>query len=63
MIPRYLAGEAEFQGPRGFEPYLRELARVKDAYAETNAQLNNDWQANKENLFRLREAASRYLSL
>ena len=61
MIPRYLAGEGEFQGPRGFEPYLRELARVKDVYAETNAQLNSDWKANKDTLFRLRDAASRYL--
>jgi hypothetical protein len=61
MIPRLLAGEMEFQGARGFEPYLRELLRVKDAYEATNAQLNNDWKANKNTLFRLRDAASKYL--
>jgi len=61
MIPRLLAGDGEFQGAKGFEPYLHELVRVKDAYEETNAQLSGDWSANKNNLFRLRDAASRYL--
>jgi hypothetical protein len=61
MIPRLLAGENEFQGPRGFEPYLHELTHVKDAYEATNAQLNSDWKANKNTLFRLRDAASKYL--
>jgi hypothetical protein len=61
MIPRLLAGEMEFQGARGFEPYLRELSYVKDAYEATNAQLNSDWKANKNTLFRLRDAASKYL--
>jgi hypothetical protein len=61
MIPQLLAGEGEFQGARGFEPYLHKLAEVKDAYAETNAQLSGDWNTNKSNLFRLRDAASRYL--
>jgi hypothetical protein len=61
MIPRLLAGEMEFQGARGFDPYLRQLARVKDAYEATNTQLNSDWAANKNSLFRLRDAASKYL--
>ena len=61
MIPRLLAGDGEFQGAKGFEPYLHELVRVKDAYEETNAQLSGDWAANKNNLFRLRDVASRYL--
>jgi len=61
MIPRLMAGEAEFGGTRGFEPYLRRLASVKDAYEATNAQLNSDWRNSKSTLFRLRDAASRYL--
>lgn len=61
MIPQLLAGDGEFAGPEGFEPYLARLAVVKDAYAETNAQLHADWQASKDNLFRLRDAASRHL--
>jgi hypothetical protein len=61
MIPQLLAGEGDFQGARGFEPYLQRLAQVKDAYAETNAQLSGDWKTNKGQLFRLRDAASRHL--
>jgi hypothetical protein len=61
MIPQLLAGDGEFSGPEGFEPYLARLTVVKDAYAETNAQLHADWTANKDNLFRLRDAASRHL--
>lgn len=61
MIPALLAGEGVFGGPRGFVPYLRALEGVKDAYTKTNEQLKADWQANKADLFRLRDAASRYL--
>jgi hypothetical protein len=61
MIPALLAGEGRFEGPNGFVPYLRELERVKDAYRETNEQLTADWEANRDNLFRLRDVARRYL--
>jgi hypothetical protein len=61
MIPQLLAGDGEFAGAEGFEPYLARLAVVKDAYAQTNEQLHADWKASRENLFRLREAASKHL--
>jgi hypothetical protein len=61
MIPSLLAGDGEFSGPHGFLPYLRRLERVKEAYEATNKQLAQDWDANKDNLLRLRDAASRYL--
>jgi hypothetical protein len=61
MIPKLLAGDGMFAGRRGFEPYFRKLAAVKSAYEPANDQLNSDWQKNKTTLFRLRDAASRYL--
>ena len=61
MIPRLLAGEGAFAGRRGFEPYIRKLEGVKSAYEPANDQLNSDWQKNKTALFRLRDAARRYL--
>jgi hypothetical protein len=61
MIPELLAGEGKFSGPGGFLPYLRDLEKVKDAYRETNEQLTADWEANRNSLFRLRDAASKYL--
>jgi hypothetical protein len=61
MIPQLLAGDGRFAGPHGFVPYLRTLETVKGAYTEINQQLLTDWQTNRANLLRLREAASRYL--
>lgn len=61
MIPELLSGEGRFAGAQGFRPYLQELERVRDAYQATNEQLRADWHANKDNLFRLRDAASKYL--
>ncbi|HEX6523411.1 MAG TPA: hypothetical protein VF070_25935 [Streptosporangiaceae bacterium] len=61
MIPKLLAGEGMFAGRKGFEPYFRKLEGVKSAYEAANDQLNSDWQKNRRTLFRLREAASRYL--
>jgi hypothetical protein len=61
MIPKLLAGEGMFAGRRGFEPYIRKLESVKNAYEPANDQLNSDWQKNKTALFRLRDAARRYL--
>jgi hypothetical protein len=61
MIPALLAGEGDFTGAQGFLPYIRELERVKDAYQATNEQLRADWEGNKSSLFRLRDAASKYL--
>jgi hypothetical protein len=61
MIPELLAGEGKFVGRRGFEPYFMQLEAVKSAYEPANDQLNSDWGKNKTALFRLRDAASRYL--
>ncbi|MEU0344142.1 MULTISPECIES: hypothetical protein [Streptomyces] len=61
MIPRLLTGEGKFRGARGFEPYFRKLERYKYAYEAANDQLTSDWLQNKQQLFALREAASRHL--
>lgn len=61
MIPDLLAGEGEFAGERGFEPYFRRLEPYRDAYEPTNEQLRNDWRASKDDLLRLRDAAARHL--
>jgi hypothetical protein len=61
MIFDLVAGDGEYSGDRGFEPYVRRLEPFKDAYEPTNDQLRNDWRDNRENLLRLRDAARKHL--
>ncbi|MBF6240497.1 hypothetical protein IU474_25975 [Nocardia otitidiscaviarum] len=55
------AGEGEFSGPRGYEPYIRRVGTERLAYREINDALWKNWEENKSSLLRLRYVASRHL--
>jgi hypothetical protein len=61
MIPDLLAGDNEFSGPRGFEPYLTKLEPYQDAYRPSDERLGEDWRQTKERLKRLRGVAEKHL--
>ncbi|NBM17972.1 hypothetical protein [Streptomyces sp. GC420] len=55
------AGEGDFAGARGFEPYIAGVAQEKAAYAEVDSVLLADWSNSLTRLLRLRDAAARHL--
>lgn len=61
MIPSLLAGDGNFAGANGYEPYLDALRGHREAYEPINSQLRNDWKRNKWKLERLRQEASKHL--
>ena len=61
MIPDLLAGDGEFAGDMGFEPYFDRLMPVRDAYEEINAQLRHDWGRRRQALLDLRGLAQQYV--
>ncbi len=61
MIPDLVAGNGPFSGANGYEPYLAELAKHRDVYRPVNRQLLADWEKQESKLFRLQDAAEKYL--
>lgn len=61
MIPSLLAGDGNFTGATGYEPYLDALKDYRDVYEPINTQLMSDWRQNSWKLDRLRQEASRHL--
>lgn len=55
------AGEGEFAGERGYEPYILNVATERSAYQDVDAPLLADWEQNLPRLLRLRDVAGRYL--
>lgn len=55
------AGEGQFAGSRGFEPYIAGVAQERAAYAGIDSVLLADWSQNLTRLLRLRDAAARHL--
>lgn len=61
MIPDLLSGEGRFGGEKGYEPYIRELAKHIDDYKAINTQLTFNWEENKHKLYKLRTIAKEHL--
>ncbi|MER5776235.1 hypothetical protein ABT144_18430 [Streptomyces sp. NPDC002039] len=55
------AGEGDFEGANGFQPYLRNVATEKAVYQGVDAPLFSDWKNNLDRLLKLREAAEKHL--
>jgi hypothetical protein len=61
MISELLAGDSRFAGAEGFVPYFDELTPHRHSYDPINTQLYTNWRMNRDNLFRLRQAAEKHL--
>ncbi|MET9882898.1 hypothetical protein ABZZ20_06970 [Streptomyces sp. NPDC006430] len=55
------AGEGDFAGERGYEPYILNVATERAAYRDVDSPLLADWEQSLPRLLRLRDAASKHL--
>lgn len=55
------AGEGDFAGGRGYEPYILNVATERPAYQDVDTPLLADWEQNYTRLLRLRDVASTHL--